>query len=452
MNYVMQNGPVLEQLRLKNELERRKAGPGMDSGQSVPESAVVESGNNWPKPLGDAAFHGIAGELSRLVEPNTESDIAAVLVQFLVGFGNLIGRGPHFLVEDSRHASNLFAAIVGESGKARKGTSLDRVRKLLNAVDETWNMQGGLSSGEGLTYAVRDAITKSQPIKEGGRVVDYQDVIEVRGVEDKRLLVAEAELASPIKVMARDGNTLSPVLRNAWDGIKLQSMTKNSPVQATNSHISIIGHITKDELLRHLNSTEMANGFANRFLWVCARRSKLLPNGGAHVDLEPIIRKLREILGDMRGDIEVRRNAGAQAIWEHVYSILSEGRPGLLGSVTGRAEAQTMRLAMVYALLDGKRIIATEHMYAALAVWEYAENSARYIFGDLTGYGEADIILDALKKNPLGLTRTDISSLFGRNRSEPQIQIALNHLQQKGLVRTEKENTGGRPVERWLTT
>ena len=30
-----------------------------------------------------------------------------------------------------------------------------------------------------------------------------------------------------------------------------------------------------------MTSTEMCNGFANRFVFVCARRSKVLPQGGS---------------------------------------------------------------------------------------------------------------------------------------------------------------------------
>ena len=74
-----------------------------------------------------------------------------------------------------------------------------------------------------------------------------------------------------LKVMTREGNTLSPVIRSAWDSGDLRSLTKNSPARATGAHVSIIGHITKDELRRLLTETESANGFANRFLFLgCA--------------------------------------------------------------------------------------------------------------------------------------------------------------------------------------
>jgi hypothetical protein len=147
----------------------------------------------------------------------------------------------------------------------------------------------GLSSGEGLIYAVRDRVDGEN--KKGETVVFDQ------GVEDKRLLVLEAELAGVLKVMSREGNTLSPVIRQAWDDGALQTLTKNSPMKATEAHVSIIGHITRAELLRHLTETETANGFANRFIWIMVRRSKKLPFGGEwhKVDIAPLVRKASRV-------------------------------------------------------------------------------------------------------------------------------------------------------------
>ena len=105
-------------------------------------------------------------------------------------------------------------------------------------------------------------------------------VVDDPGVTDKRLLVIESEFANVLKQIERQGNTLSVVGRQAWDGTTLGIMTKNSPAKATDPHISIIGHITTEELKRCLSTTESANGFGNRFLWVAVKRSKLLPEGG----------------------------------------------------------------------------------------------------------------------------------------------------------------------------
>jgi hypothetical protein len=43
-----------------------------------------------------------------------------------------------------------------------------------------------------------------------------------------RLLVLEGEFASTLRVMGRDGNTLSAVIRNAWDSGNLRILSKNT--------------------------------------------------------------------------------------------------------------------------------------------------------------------------------------------------------------------------------
>ena len=93
---------------------------------------------------------------------------------------------------------------------------------------------------------------------------------------------------------------------------------------------------------------------------------------------------------------EVRWGETAKPLWVEIYGDLSEGSPGLFGAVTSRAEAQCLRLALVYALIDSSHFIEEEHLRAALALWRYAEQSARFVFGDTTGDPVADRIEDAL--------------------------------------------------------
>jgi hypothetical protein len=283
----------------------------------------------WPSPPNVAAYYGLAGEIVSAIEPHTEADPVAILVQLLVSFGNAVGRGPHFLAEADEHHANLFAVLVGETAKGRKGTSWSQARRVVVMAEENWFecIASGLSSGEGLIWRVRDQIERREAKKEKGQTVVYEDVIIDQGVTDKRCLVFEGEFASALRVLSREGNTLSAVLRHAWDSGHLSSLTKNSPAKATGAHISIVGHVTKDELLRYLSNTEAANGFANRFLWVCVRRSKLLPEGGAlrEKDLFPLAQKVREALHFARNVGEVWRDEEAREIWRQVYRALSEG-------------------------------------------------------------------------------------------------------------------------------
>ena len=412
----------------------------------------------WPSPLAPEAYHGLAGEVVRAIRPHTEAHDAGLFANFLVGFGSSVGRGPHAVAEADRHGCNLSAALVGDTAKGRKGTSWGHTRKLFDQADPTWtgeHVKHGLSSGEGLTWHVRDPIERTVPIREKGRVTgQYETVVEDVGIADKRLLIIESEFASPLRIMDREGNTLSPTLRQAWDDGNLQILTKNSPARATGAHISVIGHITKGELLRYLNSTETGNGFANRFLWICTRRARVLPEGGGDVNYGPLVERLHKALERGREMDLLQRDDAARRLWAEVYPELSEGRPGLLGAVTARAEAQVLRLSLLYAVIDGASAIAPEHLKAALAVWEYAEASARHIFGEATGDSVADRTLRALRDACDGLTRTGISGLFGRNVPAPRIDAGLQTLEAAGLARCEvrQGDKGGRPIEKWYAT
>jgi Protein of unknown function (DUF3987) len=189
----------------------------------------------------------------------------------LVGCGAALGRGPYYVADGARHGVNLFTGIVGESSKSRKGTAWGRVQTvLIEAADAGFGdrIEAGLSTGEGLINLVRDP-----------REDDDDDL----GVCDKRLLIVHSEFSSPLKMMRRGGNNLSEIIREAWDGGRLRVATKNSPLKATDPHISIIGHITRDELVERMNETDAANGFGNRFLWVRARRSKSLPSAAISI-------------------------------------------------------------------------------------------------------------------------------------------------------------------------
>jgi hypothetical protein len=138
--------------------------------------------------------------------------------------------------------------------------------QLLSIIDPDWRNERqlmGLSSGEGVIWNVRDPIYESQRDKKSGQV---EEVKVDNGVEDKRLFVAETEFAQTLKVMSRPANILSTVLRNAWDAGELRISTKNNPARSSNAHISVVGHITIEELRRELSQCDLFNGFANRFL------------------------------------------------------------------------------------------------------------------------------------------------------------------------------------------
>lgn len=403
----------------------------------------------WPAPPTKAAYCGLAGEIVRAIEPHSESDPVALLIQLLVGFGNIIGRGACYRVEADWHYTNLNAILVGDSSKARKGTSWGYITRLLKEVDPNWAsrcVQSGLSSGEGLIWAVRDPSERTEQVGKHRAAPDA-------GIADKRLLVVETEFAKTLKLMGREGNILSTVIRQAWDSGDLSTLTKNSPAKATGAHISILGHITAQELRRYLNETEQANGFGNRNMWICVRRSKYLPDGGGITEAEMASLAQRLIAAyEFANGVEVlKRDEGdAKDLWHSIYRELSQGYPGMLGAVLGRAEAQVMRLAMIYALLDCSAVIQRRHLVSALSLWYYAEASARHIFGEKVGDPVPDSILPALRSAANGMTRTEISNLFGRHRNGEEIGRTLTLLKANGLAVPQLRATGGRDEERWI--
>jgi hypothetical protein len=411
-------------------------------------SSLNSHPRQWPEPLDGAAFHGLAGDFVRAVEPFTEADPAALLVTFLVEFSSAVGNGPHVLVGATRHPARLSAVIVGQSAKARKGDSHKPPFVVIRGADPGWaaRVQQGLSTGEGIIAAVRDAVTKPDP--KTGELVAVDE-----GVKDKRLLALAPEFGRVLRVMGRDGNTLSAVIREAWDDGDLRVMTKTQTV-ATGAHVAVLGHVTIEELRCELQDTDAASGFANRFLWVAARRGRLLPDPPPFEGevVEGLAAKVRAAISFSRSVGGVQRDRQAATLWAAIYPDLSRDRPGLAGAVLGRHEAQAVRLSLVYALLDRSPVVRVEHLKAAVAVLDYVAESVVHIFGDALGDSVADRILEALRDGE-ELTRTEISvELFQRHQSADRIEAALHLLARLGLARAEVRATNGRPVEIWISS
>lgn len=379
----------------------------------------------------------LIGRLLDVIDPHTEADRLAVLASLLVGFGSAVGPSPHVLVGAEAHRANLYAVLVGKSSKARKGSSWAPVRLLLEAVDPDWcrgRIVTGLGSGEGLVNVVRDRVERD------GEVIDPGEL-------DKRALVLAPEFAAILRVIARQGSTLSPILREGWDRGDLRVTTKNSPMRATGAHVSVLAHVTADELRRELTDTESANGFGNRFIWFGVERSKLLPEPEPFDvdDIRDLAYELRRTLDEARTAGRLERDSHARALWAEWYPVLSRDRYGLAGSLTDRAEAQVLRLSLVYALADRARAIEEAHLVSAIQLWERAERSVVDLFGNATGDPIADRIEAEVARGPL--SKTAISGLFGRNVAGPRLDAALRTLVETGRVRRVMVPTGGRSAE-----
>lgn len=408
----------------------------------------------YPAPLGEAAYHGVIGEIVRELAPQTEADDASVLAATLVSLGNLLGRHATTWISATPHHPRLFALVIGPTS-ARKGTGQDVADAVLGEASPYWRneLRGtGLSSGEGLIRAVRDKVLGKEPVRTGrgkdAPIAHYADVVVDEGCADKRLMVVEEEFARTLRAMQRDGSILGEVIRACWDGKAMGIMTKER-VTATDHHVSIAAHITPADLRQYLAETEKKNGMANRFLYFAVRRARELSRAPrldpGHVNY--LGGRVAGILDDVleREGWVLDFDDQAQALWDRRYAQLSRERKGIVNDLCGRATAQVRRLALLYAALDVDDAIRLPHLRAALAVWRYSEETVTCFFGAGTGDPVQDRILALLAEQ--ARSTTEISNHF--NRKLDSLGDTLELMEERGLIARETVATGGRPREMW---
>jgi len=350
----------------------------------------------WPI-LDPTALYGLPGEVVEALAPETEADPAGLLLSFFVFFGCIVDRGPHVIIGGDQHPARLFGVLVGESGKARKGSSFAMVRAVMAEADPVFvrdRILGGFGSGEALVDAASE--------------------------DDRRVLVRDPEFARLLTIATRDGSTLSMYVRDAWDGHRLEDRSrKGGKVVVDGAHVSIATEITAEELRAKLTAVETANGFANRFLFVCVRDSQRLPKGGSldEATIAELGKKVQERLDYARVNKVMHRTPEADELWVPLYHAMCEDKAGgLLGAVIARDRTQMVRLQVAYALTDGSRYIERHHVEAAWALWRYCRASAAHIFAGSLGDPIADRLLAALRKaGPAGLDGTQQSALFDRH-------------------------------------
>jgi len=410
--------------------------------------------HGWPPPVPLALIPGLVGDFARLVAPSTEADPHALVFQATAGCGAMLGRETYVSVEADRHSPAEFVLLLGATGEG-KGTAWGWVRRLLREADPSFTdgpgarVLGGVGSGEGVIAELAD---NPKPRQRHPSADDDDDADTPP--KDRRLLLLEPEFARPLQVMAREGSTLSPILRQAFDGVPLSVLTRKDPIKAPASHVCAVAHCTPAELRRMLHSTDVENGLLNRFLLVLVKRARLLPWGG-RVDLDAMARlgaRLRDAVKWSRVGREIRWSPEAARGWERVYPALVEPSPGLLGAYRARGRTHVLRMALIFACLDRSPAIERQHLAAAVELWRYCEDSARLLLGTLTGDELADTIAEALASaGGRGLTRAEIYRWPGLagHRKSAEIAEALRLLESLGLAVADRAMTEGRSVERW---
>lgn len=388
-------------------------------------------------------FYGLLGDMVAATADYTEADPVGIHTSLLAAAGVLVGPGPHVPIGSTRHPLLIWPLVLGSTGTGRKGESLSTAQRFIDAaVDlEAFRVTAsGLSSGEGLIEAIRDPVE----MKHGSET-------EVIGRVDKRLLLIEPEFSSVMARGRRDGSTLTSVLRQAWEGRPL-SVLNRSALVASSSHIGLIGHITPKEFTRRLAELDMASGLYSRFLPVYVDRSKMLPAP------EPIPAELLHGFGDRftaavqsATSIEaIRLGSGALRIWKSdLYGELSgdDGEDTAASEFSRRLLPYCLRIAALYAALEHRAQIGTDHLEAAAALCRYSRSTAEFVLSSTRRDPRVDRIRRAIYESADGVTRSQIRDMFGRNLKADVLGGLLAEVVvgDGSIEVVEDHRTGGRP-------
>lgn len=386
--------------------------------------------------LHEGAKYGLAGQIVDELSAYTEAADAGVLFTVLSAFGAMLGRKPHIQAGARQHAI-LWPLLVGPTSTGRKGTSWTIAKMPLWFTEPHFvnnNVHGGLSTGEGLIHLVRDPEEPDPTMTR--KKLDP-------GVSDKRKLILEPEFARVLTASRRDNNTLSTVLREAWEGSTLSVSTRSRPLRASTPHIAVIGHATAAELRGKLSDNDLAGGLVNRFLIVGVRRSKLLPSGERPPDdlLKALGDELRERLQAARsGPHQLRRSVDAEMMWQRLYTDVlnpDDEDESAFGQAVTRGPAYVARLSLVYAVLDGASTIEVPHVQAAALAWDYCYSSARQIFEAsetkrTDDYTRAEAYIRGAEGR--GVSRSELSKLFRNAKSPAELDRLTNALLADGNV------------------
>ena len=406
-------------------------------------SRVFHDVRQAPSAPSAAMFVGPLGGLTRLIAPHVPWDPVAFHLQALVMVGSYLGYRPYVAEGATQRRANLFLALIGGTGSG-KGSSLGWVSWMMNTIDESFvddRTTTALDSGQVLLRKITDPVYM---VDKSGR-----EMLTIEGSEDKRVIYVEEELGQLFyKMMSQD--KVEKMVTKAWDSGVLETLTKHESMRCANPHVSIIGHITPDELYERLEKRLVDNGFSNRWLYALIKPTQIVDlepqphelDGGTELAVE-IGKKVREVADDPSAT-EFTLDPAATELFRATSRFMYDHRPtGAMEKQVVRWRSQMFKLALIYAAIDGTRTITGEHYAAARSAWAYNARSARAFFGGMTGNSHADKFLAMWKAIEFDeLTLTDVSDMFSKNLAAVKRDAMLNQLQRDGILTVERGETG----------
>ncbi|HCG6382282.1 TPA: DUF3987 domain-containing protein [Vibrio parahaemolyticus] len=418
----------------------------------VVETSKVKESELVPIPpkLRQEGYYGCLSEMSKDLTENTEANRSFVANNIMMA---IAAGTPSANVVMPFGAINtelrMFSLQVLPSG-CGKGVSEKQTKAMFTEAIQLLNnnivspqsglplyarvFSGGLSTGEGIAYELRDSI-----VNENGD--------EEQGIEDKRLLVLEPEFINVLVKSNVPGSILSSTVRKIFDADSLEPMTKTNRVKCTNPDVCIIGQITPEELVKKLDSVSISNGLANRFPIFSGTQPiyQPIPKVIEKEKLQKHAKKLNEVMHWCHSSPKILTMSDCyEELWREKYCDLKQiGASGSIEkSLMTRAPHYASMYAMLFATLDMTTVVTANHLTASLAWIDYWHESVRYIFGtEAAAYKaektnlEAFEVLNKIKElvatnNGQPITRTPLQQALGKKYTSKQLSDVLKFLQE----------------------
>ncbi len=375
-------------------------------------------------------FHGPLGAAVKSIETYTEADPVGILGCLMAECSALIGRGPALNVSGLHVSARLFIMLVGPTSEGRKGTAGDNARTIvtMSGVERPAGfLQRGFASGESV-------------------------VENLATLEDRRAMFRQDEMAGLLVAMNREGSTLSAVIRDLWDGVTIAHTTVAGHKEVEDAHVSVLGHITAEELRERLRPVDYANGLANRFLTLAVHRRQMVAWTGPN-SLDSICSAAAKKLGSSINSARVEKSYDlsddAFDRWCEIYA----NAPSC-SMLSARREPQLLRLALVYAVLDGSTTVEVCHLEAALAFWDYVVDSLAWAMPDAKRPAEPARTIEIRRlieqAGTAGISCSDIGKFFSNHLDVKVRDAALAHLEKQGDVVKRIVKTSGRNSTRYV--
>lgn len=256
-----------------------------------------------------------------------------------------------------RASAELAAAVMAQSPP----TPFAEWQQLFGNLADLPVTLSGVSSGEGLIYAIRDP--------RGGRGED--DERDDPGVAEKRLLINMSEFGSVLALVRRPGSTLSAHLRTLHDCMTAETGAKISPARCQEPFVCVSASITPRELTGLLfDENDIAasadNGLGNRFLYVFVARDKLVAHPAPTENRDALTRMIAENIRKVYAELKpvgaflatpVEFTPDARDLYEReIYKSIDglQAASPNAARLFGRMTAHLRKIAAILAVIAGE--------------------------------------------------------------------------------------------------